>query len=93
MPDYTILQVEEQNLRLDTQDGVTGVIRATKKNALLIAYYQRLEDSDKERIHNMIKGNLEFAIEKEFVRAVTHFAEEEVEYIPYHARVARRQYG
>lgn len=86
MTDHTIFKVDEQCLRLDTQDGVTGMIKATKKNAALVAYYLRLGDHDQERIIEMMHQNLKRCVEKEFVRAVQCLAEEEAQYIPYRVR-------
>lgn len=80
MSDYTIFQIDEQCLRLDTQDGVTGMVRATKANAVLVALYLRLGDHDKERIIEMMMHGMKRHVEKEFVLAMQELAEEETQY-------------
>lgn len=80
MTDHTIFRVDEQALRLDTQDGVCGSIRATKRNALLVALYLRMNDEDKNRVHEMMLQYLKRHVEKEFARAVACIAEEETQY-------------
>jgi len=88
MTDHTFFQVDEQCFRLDTQDGVTGMIPATKRNAALVAYYLRLDDPSRERVMEMMNRNLRLHVEREFVRTVQNMAEEEAQFrdVPRRAR-------
>jgi len=57
--DHTIFALEEQNLRLDDQDGVCGVIPAGRGFDALVALYLQLGDHDKEKVHAKIKKVIE----------------------------------
>lgn len=72
--DYTILQVDAQDLNFDTTDGVTGCIRPTEANAVLLALYQSLPDDVKEQIHQEMAHHLEDAVGRCFVRCMKNFA-------------------
>lgn len=78
--DYTILHVEAQNINFDTTDGVTGCIRPTMTNTVLLALYKSLPESTQQQVHEEMKDNLERAVEKCFVSAMRSFAIQATDY-------------
>jgi hypothetical protein len=78
--DYTILRVDAQDINFDTTDGVTGCIRPTMTNTVLLALYKSLSESTQEQIHSEMKDNLKRAVEKCFVNAMKSFAMQVTDY-------------
>lgn len=80
MTDHTIWAFEEQNLRLDTQEGVCGCIPEdypeNTLNRAHVALYLELGDPAKERVHNHIKRNLEETLCNMFTEIMDVIAEE-----------------
>jgi len=80
MSDFTILRVDAQDLNFDTIDGVTGCIRPTMANTVLLALYKSLPMSTQEQIHDEMKDNLKRAVERCFVSAMKSFAMQVTDY-------------